>query len=833
MDHRSYTYQAFISYRHIKPDMDIAKELHRQIESYSIPSTLKKRLGIKKMGKVFRDQEELPTSADLGMDIQHALEESNWLIVICTPRLPASKWCMKEIDAFIAMGKEDHILTLLVEGEPEESFPPQLRFRTIDGVKVEVEPLAADVRSTDPKEMLKKLKVEKLRILAPILGVSFDDLKQRAKEQRLRNIAKISAATSLLLAAFGLYAINRNAIIAKERDNSYRNEMLLLLEKSTLATRQGDKIAASIHALDALEISSKIQHDQEETLQNALESSMYANLGDEISYIKNNNMILTDLTFSPTGDRLLAIANTNSAVLIDPYDGEMLFTVNNNLEPLGSVGFSKDGQQFFTICHWENSLTIWDSNNGEKLWEYKMEDRESWVLGFASFTSTPDQMVIKEEDRLLLWNTATNQEEVLMEDLQSFATRYASVTVSDDGKILGLLGDLDGKIHIWDLENKGTWTLDDKDDRYEEMLAFNADGSLLASSSGPTVEIWNMNSRQIFFSYEMTSGDVTDMSFSPSQNLLALSSTLSVDLLDLEEEEINQKIDSEMLENQICRSTFSPDGSYLLIHQWGFRLYDVETGVLLTDFYDLKGSDAIFHRNGSLLLSTENGHVGAFATPDNATVTTMPDYDEPLFFTPRFTPPDDKEIQLETNHVSDPTFGSAPPQMYSSPDGIFLALAHSDGFVEIWKIGSSNRALYGIAEHTLPVTDMIFHEGLMASASKDGRVMLFDLELGQIRSVIPATGAVDRLEFSPDGRKIMIFCSQQQEALVFDTQQAIHLFTLKSKDPMINDMGFDRNNTQAVLINGDGSAEIGKLFSQQDLLLDAINNRIHKTRKEY
>jgi hypothetical protein len=82
---------------------------------------------------------------------------------------------MKEVDTFIGLGRKDRILTLLVEGEPEESFPPQLRY--IDdgkGSLTEIEPLAADVRGSG--SMRSKLKTETLRLLAPMLGVGFDDL---------------------------------------------------------------------------------------------------------------------------------------------------------------------------------------------------------------------------------------------------------------------------------------------------------------------------------------------------------------------------------------------------------------------------------------------------------------------------------------------------------------------------------------------------------------------------------------------------------------------------------------------------------------------------------
>ena len=143
----TYQYTAFISYRHASPDQDIATKLHTLIENYHIPDSIRKKMGKKKMGRVFRDQEELPLSQDLGTDIRKALDNSEWLIVIASPRYLQSQWCMAELDYFISIGKRDRILTLLVEGEPSESFPPQLLYQEKDGVMVEAEPLAGDVRA--------------------------------------------------------------------------------------------------------------------------------------------------------------------------------------------------------------------------------------------------------------------------------------------------------------------------------------------------------------------------------------------------------------------------------------------------------------------------------------------------------------------------------------------------------------------------------------------------------------------------------------------------------------------------------------------------------------
>ena len=54
--------------------------------------------------------------------------------------------------------------------------------------KILVEPLAADVRGSNKREVLKKLKEEKLRLIAPMYNLDYDDLKQRHKQRRQRKI---------------------------------------------------------------------------------------------------------------------------------------------------------------------------------------------------------------------------------------------------------------------------------------------------------------------------------------------------------------------------------------------------------------------------------------------------------------------------------------------------------------------------------------------------------------------------------------------------------------------------------------------------------------------
>ena len=128
MEQQQYT--AFISYRHLSPDDGIAKALHTAIETYHVPVNLRSKTGKKRLGRVFRDQEELPLSSNLGEDIEKALDDSDWFIAVCSPRYLQSQWCLRELEYFMERKGRDRVMAVLIEGEPEQSFPEALRLLT-------------------------------------------------------------------------------------------------------------------------------------------------------------------------------------------------------------------------------------------------------------------------------------------------------------------------------------------------------------------------------------------------------------------------------------------------------------------------------------------------------------------------------------------------------------------------------------------------------------------------------------------------------------------------------------------------------------------------------
>jgi len=225
-DRDAYRYAAMISYRHVNPDRRWAKWLHRALEAYRVPTHLcETHRCPRRIGRVFRDEEELAASSDLSANIDEALRQSRFLIIVCSPRVVQSRWVDEEIRRFRVLGGNDRILALLIEGEPNEAFPPAIRElgRNSSPTSATIEPLAADVRPVSGERSTYLRQMAKLRILAAILVVNFDDLRLRERERQHRRLAWATAAATLLLAvmtALAGIALWQRQIAVRERQRT-------------------------------------------------------------------------------------------------------------------------------------------------------------------------------------------------------------------------------------------------------------------------------------------------------------------------------------------------------------------------------------------------------------------------------------------------------------------------------------------------------------------------------------------------------------------------------------------------------------------------------------
>ena len=196
---KRYEYFAFISYKH--EDMRWAKWLQQQIETYRLPAIIRKQAPHlpKQIRPVFRDQTDISTGPLL-QNLRQELQDSRYLIVLCSPAAAKSEWVNREVQHFIDMGRAERIIPFVVAGTPnaakpeEECFPAILRGAEQSMLGVSVPELGKE------KAFIK--------VVAKLLGLKFDQLwdRHRRRQRRQRLVRGLTAGVLLLAAAIGGFA---------------------------------------------------------------------------------------------------------------------------------------------------------------------------------------------------------------------------------------------------------------------------------------------------------------------------------------------------------------------------------------------------------------------------------------------------------------------------------------------------------------------------------------------------------------------------------------------------------------------------------------------------
>ncbi|MEM9257572.1 MAG: TIR domain-containing protein [Pseudomonadota bacterium] len=231
-------YLGFISYS--QKDKAKARRLHKALEAYRIPKTINDggtKLKKHRLGRFFRDDDELGAASDLGATLRGAIEDSESLIVVCSPHAARSIWVNKEVIHFKVTGRDDRIFAIIVGGQPNaetrenECFPPALRFEVEGGSITDrpAEPMAIDIRKQPFARAI-------VRLVAGLLDVRFDSLWLRERRRRRRNRAL--AMVGVALGGFVVFSS-----IKVYQNTTERLETTELARKiSQIAPVEGDRL---------------------------------------------------------------------------------------------------------------------------------------------------------------------------------------------------------------------------------------------------------------------------------------------------------------------------------------------------------------------------------------------------------------------------------------------------------------------------------------------------------------------------------------------------------------------------------------------------------------
>ena len=463
-------YDAFISYSHSAPDAFVAGKLHSMLEHYKVPKKIREISGKKKIERVFRDREELPLSANLAMGICEALENSEYLIVICSPRSVKSEWVQREIETFLLTHTKDKVLTLLAEGEPEEAFPDSLCYEEkilhrpdgkAETVRERIEPMAADVRGADHREIEKKLKEEFLRILAPMLGCTYDELKQRHRDYMFRRVIAGVSAAAVLAVGVTAFTLYQAAKTEAQYQEARRNQARYLAGISGDLLDSGDRMGA-------LKTVMAITPDDPDADEPVVPEQMYALNQALYSYQHTDTIIdyKTDRSYELDAQ-------------VRAQDGDQ----QEYLSPDGTAYFCLDQQGTAYVLDVESGTCTWKINPG------KLKGYDGGAFQYIAPISNNQMVAVSDEQILILdWK---KKKVISKIERQGEETKAVNPYYAISGMKLAVT---DGQIlWIYDLEQKAC--IHQIEYEYESdrwfiisSMVFNEDGSELAMSAGSPAE---------------------------------------------------------------------------------------------------------------------------------------------------------------------------------------------------------------------------------------------------------------------------------------------------------------------------------------------------------
>lgn len=364
-------YNAFISYKHAPEDNKVAETIQRELERFHIPYRIRKQTGIKRINRIFRDKNELPITSDLSETIANALEHSDYLIVICSTNTKESMWVPREIEYFLRNHSIHQVLTVLVNGEPDEVIPEVLTQN--------VEPLSCDYRMP----IRKANKVELPRLASALIGCSYDELMNRRRQYIMRRVILGFSAAFFLLLAFSAYMLYSRNKINENYIAALRNQSKYLSNESKNMLENEQRITAVQLALAALP---KDENDERPVTPEAInalskatlayESEQPLNIHDQWTYKMHND--IKDFRIAPNGSSIAALDSENQLQVWDTKNHKSLMSINKKQYDIKDFSYVT----YDTIAVYNLSdISLYDTNTGELKWSVSAGDKSFLATG--------------------------------------------------------------------------------------------------------------------------------------------------------------------------------------------------------------------------------------------------------------------------------------------------------------------------------------------------------------------------------------------------------------------------------------------------------------------
>lgn len=464
--------------------------------------------------------------------------------------------------------------------------------------------------------------------------------------------------------------------------------------------------------------------------------------------------------FSPDGEFVVMTSAENTATVLRLSTGERVTRLQGHTGPINSATFSAGGQFILTAS----------DDNTARIWEWRTSRPPKILSGHtgpvisARFNSGGDLIVTTSADKTArTWSVTTGQTVgPIREGLRHVNTHGSSeqgeaISPNGDFLIAAKSNDDPWKLEDWVWKVGGEPILQLPYSANIESAEFSHDGKLMVAVSrtrfsgggfrDEEVRVWDLIKGHPFAYLNFVQGHINGIALSPDGKLIVTASNNHVaqiweipEPLEKESEENSQEKNKEKSIAQAVEKSrvlsghtgpvrsvaFSANGKFILTasDDKTARVWEASTGkeVAVLRGHKSPVESAAFSRDGKFMVT-----VGA----DNTTRVWDASMGQSL---------------VDVRHGNDVTSARF------SLDERAVVTASDDATVRVWNTTTGAAAPIVLSGHSAAISS---DARLAATASRDLSARIYDPTTGQILAQLRGSGALSKVEFSPDGRLIM------------------------------------------------------------------------------
>jgi WD40 repeat protein len=746
-----YKYKAFMSYSHAA-DHALAPRLQGSLQQFAKPFWQLRSI------RIFRDQTTLSATPHLWADIQKALDQSEYFILLASSASAQSRWVNQEIEYWLkTRGTTDKLLIVRTDGEitwddgrgdfswPASSAVPQALKGTFSA-----EPKWEDVsdirRASDLTARNPILDSVTASLYSTMVGKPLDEvIGDDVAHHRTTRITVWSTSALILAMTVGVYLAGARALNERARVLSSQSEFLAERSHQFMKLKSFERgVLTSLEAVpdpktcnERPRVESSVWALREAVAGHALNMQVRHTL-------KHNGQVFA-LASNRDGTRLATGAADGMVRVFDTATWTVLAAFKSNNQSVLSVSFSPDDTRIIVsggdkgeAPSKDNVIRLWDWENSQLLHEFP----QAAHVRAAAFNVDGSRILTAAANTASIFDAVTFEK---VHELAGHSAPVMAATWSPDGSSVATASK-DGTVLLWSAASgQPLLAAPLQHGARVDLVRFMPDGKKLLTASGDRVaRVWTVADGTLAFATRPHAATIRGIAVSSTGRFVA---TASVDrtarVIDaatgIERDILREHV------NQIEGALFGPED----------RLFVAWSADGTADIWDIKARKRLAllrgHRNTINALVLLNGGRTVLTASDDETV---------RVWAPA---PEASGITMQSLPQSASGVSNAAADVAFSADGQHVVMASWNHTASVFDV-HTGELLASLEGHTAPVLTARFSPDgttvatgsgyLDGTVGTDNSVRIWDWRNRTLLRTIAHPGRVRTVEFSPDGARI-------------------------------------------------------------------------------